>query len=116
MRDLKIIRDHLSVFAKERDWEQFHSPKNLAMALSVEASELLECFQWLTEAKSAELNPKQLQAVADEIADVQLYLIRLADRLNIDITEAVATKMKKNEAKYPIEKVKGSFKKYTEYE
>lgn len=116
MQDLESVRNRLREFAAVRDWDQFHSPKNLAMALSVEASELVECFQWLTEEQSRSLNAEQLAAVTDEIADVQLYLIRLADKVGVDITTAIEQKIKKNEAKYPAEKVKGSSKKYSEYE
>lgn len=116
MQDLESVRNRLREFAAVRDWDQFHSPKNLAMALSVEASELVECFQWLTEEQSRSLNVEQLAAVTDEIADVQLYLIRLADKVGVDIATAIEQKIKKNEAKYPAEKVKGSSKKYSEYE
>ncbi len=116
MQSLESVRKRLREFAAVRDWDQFHSPKNLSMALSVEASELVECFQWLTEEQSHSLNAKQLAAVTDEIADVQLYLIRLADKVGVDIGAAVEQKIKKNEAKYPAEKVKGSSKKYSEYE
>lgn len=115
MSELKIWRDYLRDFAEKREWTQFHSPKNLAMALSVEAAELLEHFQWLTEEQSANPEPARLVAIADEIADVQLYLIRLADRLNIDIAQAVVQKTQKNEEKYPVEKVRGSSRKYNEY-
>jgi len=115
MQDLEAVRQRLREFAEARDWDQFHSPKNLSMALSVEASELVECFQWLTEEQSKSLNAQQLAAVTDEIADVQLYLIRLADKLGVDISTAIEQKILKNEAKYPAEKVKGSSKKYTEY-
>lgn len=115
MKDFIAMRDYLRDFAEQRDWTQFHSPKNLAMALAVEAAELMEHFQWVGEAESAALNAEKLAAVADEIADVQLYLIRLADRLNIDIPQAVAIKTRKNEEKYPVEKVRGSARKYTEY-
>lgn len=116
MQDLESVRNRLREFAAVRDWDQFHSPKNLAMALSVEASELVECFQWLTEEQSRSLNAEQLAAVTDEIADVQLYLIRLADKVGVDIATAIEQKIKKNEAKYPAEKVKGSSKKYSAYE
>lgn len=115
MSDFEHIKMYLRAFAQEREWEQFHSPKNLAMALSVEVAELLEHFQWLTEEQSKQLQTEQLAPIADEIADVQLYLIRLADQLNIDIAQAIAAKTVKNEAKYPVDKVKGSAKKYTEY-
>ena len=116
MQNLESVRNRLREFAAVRDWDQFHSPKNLSMALSVEASELVECFQWLTEEQSHSLNAVQLAAVTDEIADVQLYLIRLADKVGVDIGVAIEQKIKKNEAKYPAEKVKGCSKKYSEYE
>jgi len=116
MSEIELIRQRLQEFTSERDWDQFHSPKSLAMALSVEASEIVECFQWLTEDQSSDLPKDACEAVADEIADVQIYLIRLADKLNIDIFGAVNKKIEKNEAKYPAQKVKGSSKKYTEYD
>jgi dCTP diphosphatase len=116
MDKLKHLQQQLQDFADERDWDQFHSPKNLSMALSVEASELVECFQWLTEEQSQNLSPKQYQAVVDEMADVQVYLLRLATKLDVNILEAVEQKMVKNAAKYPAELVKGSAKKYTEYQ
>jgi dCTP diphosphatase len=116
MDKLEELKAQLQGFADERDWDQFHSPKNLSMALSVEASELVECFQWLTEEQSQNLSPKQYQAVVDEIADVQVYLLRLAAKLDVNILEAVEQKMVKNAAKYPAELVKGSAKKYTEYQ
>ncbi|MEH6450316.1 MAG: nucleotide pyrophosphohydrolase [Oleispira sp.] len=115
MQDLNQLQAYLRQFAKDRDWDQFHSPKNLSMALSVEVSELLENFQWLTEEQSYTLDQQQRAAVADEIADVQMYLARLADKLDINIGEAIEQKINKNEAKYPAELVKGSSKKYTEY-
>ena len=112
MEKLKL---RLREFADERDWNQFHSPKNLSMALSGEVGELLECFQWLTEEQSHNLSEDKLTAVGEELADIQLYLIRLADKLNIDLTQAVERKLSINAMKYPSEKVKGSAKKYTEY-
>lgn len=115
MKDLEEVRQRLQSFAETRDWDKFHSPKNLSMALSVEASELVECFQWLTEDESRSLNADQLSAVAEEIADVQLYLVRLSDKLGIDIATAVRNKIEKNEAKYPADKVRGSAKKYSDY-
>ncbi|WP_027854993.1 nucleotide pyrophosphohydrolase [Marinobacterium litorale] len=111
----KHLNEAMEQFAKERDWDQFHSPKNLAMALTVEAAELQECFQWTTEAQSSELDEESLSAVRDEIADVQLYLIRLAGKLNIDIEQACQDKMVKNAKKYPAQEVKGSSRKYTHY-
>ncbi len=115
MKTLDDIRQRAAHFASERDWQQFHTPKNLAMALSVEVAELLEHFQWLSAAQSSELDAQTRQAVAHEIADVQLYLVRLADELDIDIIQAVEHKAELNEKKYPVAKVKGSAKKYTEY-
>jgi NTP pyrophosphatase (non-canonical NTP hydrolase) len=115
MQDLNQLQAYLRQFAKDRDWDQFHSPKNLSMALSVEVSELLENFQWLTEEQSYILDQQQRAAVVDEIADVQMYLARLADKLDINIGVAIEQKINKNEAKYPAELVKGSSKKYTEY-
>ena len=106
----------LRQFAQERDWEAFHSPKNLAMAMMVEAGELLEHFQWLTEAQSESLSAEKRQEIELEIADVFIYLLRLSDRLNIDIVDAARRKMVINASKYPVEKVRGQAKKYTEYE
>ena len=116
MKDLEELTAYLRKYANDRDWNQFHSPKNLAMALSVEASELLEHFQWLTEEQSAQLKPEELSPVADEIADVFLYLLRLSDTLGIDIIEAARSKTQKNEEKYPADLVRGSSKKYTHYQ
>ncbi|MGB5326163.1 MAG: nucleotide pyrophosphohydrolase [Pseudomonadales bacterium] len=115
MKTLEDIRQHAAGFAQVRDWQQFQSPKNLAAALSVEAAELLEHFQWLSEAQSRELDARQLQCVAEEIADVQLYLARLADELGIDILQAVARKVEINERNYPVDQVRGSAKKYSDY-
>jgi NTP pyrophosphatase (non-canonical NTP hydrolase) len=115
MSEFEEIKASVTRFAEARDWGKFHSPKNLAMALSVEAAELVEIFQWLTEEQSAQLSCEELARVADEIADVQVYLVRLADRLRIDIPDAVAEKMQKNELKYPADKVRGSARKYSEY-
>ena len=111
MESFATLTHYLRRFADERDWNQFHSPKNLAMALSVETAELMEHFQWLTEEESGKLNPNQLEAVADEIADVQLYLVRLADRLKIDLPQALRRKTAHNEIKYPADQVRGSAKK-----
>ena len=115
MNNLEAIRNRLREFSDARDWDQFHSPKNLSMALSVEVSELVECFQWLTEDQSRSLTDEQLSDISDEIADVQLYLVLLADKLGIDISLAVDQKIKKNEEKYPADIVKGSSKKYDQY-
>lgn len=112
MESFTTLTRYLRRFADERDWNQFHSPKNLVMALSVETAELMEHFQWLTEEESRALDPEQLDAVADEIADVQLYLVRLADQLRIDLPQALRCKAAKNEIKYPADMVKGSAKKF----
>lgn len=114
MNDLTLLRDQLRRFANERDWDQFHSPKNLASALAVEAAELLEPFQWLTEDQSRALSPKQAEAVRKEVADVFIYLVRLADKLNIDLMAAVRQKMIENSEKYPVEKSRSSNLKYTD--
>ena len=99
--DLAAIRQRLREFAEERDWEQFHSPKNLAMALSVETAELVEHFQWLTAAQSRSPDAVDRRAVATEIADVQIYLVMLADKLGVDIEGAVLDKISANAVKYP---------------
>lgn len=116
MADLEEMRQIMHEFSDSRGWDKFHSPKNLSMALSVEVSELIECFQWMTEEQSNSLSPEQLENISDEIADVQLYLVRLADKVGIDISIAVDKKIEKNELKYPAEKVRGSSKKYSDYE
>jgi len=112
--NIKDIQKQLSDFADERDWNQFHNPKNLAMALSVEASELVEIFQWLTpEQAEAIMDSDESEHVKEEMADVMIYLIRLADKLNIDLEEVVADKIIKNGEKYSVETSKGSAKKQT---
>ena len=111
---LEVLRDALRRFASDRDWNQFHSPKNLAIALNVEAAELLEHFQWMSEAESIGLDPEQQAKVREEAADVLLYLIRLADKLGIDLIAAASEKIALNANKYPVEKARGSSKKYTE--
>lgn len=113
--DLQVIRDRLRRFTAERDWERYHSPKNLAMALIAEAAELVEHFQWLTEAQSAALPPEKLKQVEDELADVLLYLVCLADKLGVDLAGAAMAKIARNEIRYPSDKVRGSAKKYSEY-
>lgn len=99
--DLSTLTLELRAFARARGWEKYHAPKNLAMALSVEVAELVEHFQWLTAEQSDSLDPATLAAVADEIADVQIYLLELADRLGIEVTQAVRRKLEKNAVKYP---------------
>jgi len=109
---LEELRTRLAAFAAERDWQQFHSPKNLAMALAAEAGELLEHFQWLTEDESGALPEAARTEVALEIADVLLFLVRLADRLGIDPLDAAARKLELNARKYPVDKSRGRATKY----
>ncbi len=109
--DIDTLRERLRAFALERDWAQFHSPKNLACALSVEAAELLEPFQWMTEAQSRTPDAAQREAIGLEAADVLLYLIQLADQLGIDLLAAADRKIMLNAAKYPIETARGNSRK-----
>ncbi|MDE2160201.1 MAG: nucleotide pyrophosphohydrolase [Burkholderiales bacterium] len=111
---LRDLAQQLQQFAQERDWQPFHSPKNLASALTVEAGELLEHFQWMTEEQSRALGPDKRDAVATEIADVLLYLIQLASALSVDPIAAAQAKLKLNALKYPGERARGSSKKYDE--
>jgi dCTP diphosphatase len=112
LQDLAL---RLREFAAERDWDQFHSPKNLAMALVAEAGELAAEFQWLTEAQSAKPDAAQLARIQAECADVLNFLVRLADKLDIDLIAAAHAKIEDNARRYPADKVRGSAKKYTEY-
>ena len=116
--DIKSVQKKLREFALDREWEQFHSPKNLATALAVEAAELLEPFQWLTEAESRHLgeNPADFAQVEEEIADVMIYLLRLADQLEINLERAVEEKIRKNGEKYPIALARGNAVKYNRRE
>lgn len=113
--ELDKLRVRLAEFAAARDWDKFHSPKNLSMALIAEAAELVEHFQWLTEEQSNNLSSTKLKEVEAELADILIYLVRMADKLGIDLIESAKHKIELNEQKYPAEKVKGSSKKYTEY-
>lgn len=113
--DIHALKMRLRDFADKRDWNQFHSPKNLSMALSVEVAELVEHFQWLTEEQSRNLPQDVLDEVSSELADSLLYLIRLADKLDIDLVTAARNKMEINGQKYPVEKARGNAKKYTEF-
>jgi dCTP diphosphatase len=108
------LRYALREFAAERDWDQFHSPRNLATALAVEAAELLEPFQWLSEEQGCALPPDRRAAVEQEMADVLLYLVRLADKLDVDLEQAALAKITRNGDKYPAEKSRGSSRKYDE--
>lgn len=114
MDELEKLRDELRAFADARDWNQFHSPKNLAMALAAESGELLEIFQWLTEEQSRRLDSKAQARATEEVADVLLYLVRLADQLGIDPAAAARQKLVENARKYPVEKARGIATKYTE--
>lgn len=111
---LQELRSLVRDFVEEREWTPFHTPKNLAMTLSVEAAEVLEHFLWLTPEESAALSAEKREAVAHELADVLLVLTRLADRLDVDLAQAFRDKMVLNRAKYPVEKVRGKALKYTE--
>lgn len=116
--DLEKLNNDILQFVTERDWEQFHSVKNLSMAMSVEASELMELFQWMTEEDSNNIknDPKNLSKLEDEVADVFVYLMRILHKTDIDLEKAVRQKMKKNAEKYPVDKSRGNSKKYNEHE
>jgi len=109
--DLGELASYMRRFSAERDWEQFHTPKNLVMALSVEAAELVEVFQWLTPQESASLDEANRKNASDELADILIYLVRLADVLGIDLGEAVASKKRDNKTRYTVEASKGSAQK-----
>lgn len=117
-KEVKIheLKEKIKKFCDDRDWDQFHNAKDLAIALSIEASELLEIFRWKNEKEVTELfkNEKKKEAIEDEIADILYFLVRMAQRYNLDLSEALDRKMVKNDKKYPIEKAKGSNKKYNE--
>ncbi len=115
--DIKKLKQTIEEFANEREWKQFHNPKNLAMALSVEASELVEIFQWLNfdEASKVAFDPEKKIRVADELSDIIVYAVRMAGILEIDLPKSIESKIAKNRAKYPVELAKGSAKKYNEY-
>jgi NTP pyrophosphatase (non-canonical NTP hydrolase) len=112
---LDTLRQHIRAFAEARAWERYHTPKNLVMALSVEAAELLEPFQWLTPEQSLQLSAEQREAVRQEIADVLIYLTRLADLLDIDLLESAADKLAINACKYPVDKAHGNALKSTDF-
>lgn len=115
MSEIETLKLRLREFAQVREWEQFHSPKNLAMALIVEAAELVEHFQWLNQEQSRRLPPDKLHEVEQELADVFIYLVRISDMLGVDLMQAAHKKILVNEQKYPADKVRASSKKYTEY-
>lgn len=113
---LMQLRSKINDFVRERDWEQFHSPKNLSMAMIVEAAELVEHFQWDTPEASQTLSPEKRTEVSHELADTFVYLLRIAEVLEIDLIAAANAKIKLNAIKYPVEKAKGKHNKYTDYE
>jgi len=112
---MKELLEQIKRFNKERDWEQYHSPKNLVLALMVEVAEVAEKFQWLTEQESQELSSEKLKEITEELGDVLIYLVNLADKLNINLVKAARDKLAKNAKKYPADQVRGSSRKYTEY-
>lgn len=115
MSDIKNLTRKINKFVKERDWKQFHNHKDMALSLVLEAVEVLEHFQWKASIKDINKHAKHKKIdIADELADVAIYLFELADNLGIDIAKAIEDKLKKNSAKYPVNKAKGSAKKYTE--
>lgn len=114
MSEIDPLLAKIRTFAEERNWGKFHSPKNVSMALAVEASELLEHFQWMTEEESRNVAPDKKSDIADEAADVFLYLLRICDEMGIDLINAAHQKIEKNAIKYPVEKAKGNAKKYTD--
>ncbi|MEC6907090.1 nucleotide pyrophosphohydrolase [Photobacterium piscicola] len=112
--ELTDLQHALAEFAQQRNWDQFHTPKNLVMALSGEVGELIEIFQWLTPEQSQQLSPEKKQHASEEIADVMMYLLRLADKCDINVLQACQEKIQQNAAKYPVNKCYGSAKKYNE--
>ncbi len=114
--DLESLRRRLAAFAAARDWDQFHAPKNLAMALIAECAELVEHFQWLSEKQSTTLTPEKKAAVRLELADILIYLVRISDKLDIDLLAAAREKIAINEERYPAEKVRGDARRASEYE
>jgi len=115
MSEIKNIIEKIKKFRDERDWMQFHDPKNMAVSIIIEASELLEHFQWKTKKEVDNYLAENQEEVRDEIADIALYLFELADNLGVDLLDVMEKKLEKNEKKYPVEKAKGSHKKYTEF-
>ncbi|MFC2083553.1 nucleotide pyrophosphohydrolase [Bacteroidota bacterium] len=112
---MKKLFEKINKFVDVRDWDKYHSPKNLAMALSAETAEIVELFQWLTEEESYKLDEKKMKMLKEEIGDVMIYLTNLASKFDMDPVEAALQKLKLNEQKYPVDRVKGSNKKYNEY-
>lgn len=113
---LENLRREVAEFAAVRDWDQFHSPKNLSMALIAEAAELIEHFQWSTQAQSRDLPPAKLEAVRQELADILIYLIRIADKLDVDLIQAARDKIQINAQRYPADRVRGDARRASEYQ
>lgn len=116
MSEIERLQIRVRAFAEARAWGQFHSPKNLAMALAAEAGELLEVFQWLTEDQSRTVSPAQLERAREELADVAIYLLRLTDELGVSLPDAISAKLLINESKYPVARSYGNATKYDERE
>jgi dCTP diphosphatase len=113
---LQELKDRMARFVHERDWEQFHTPKNLAMSIAIEAAELMEHFQWLKVEESNNLDADHLTEIGEELADIIIYSLSLSNTLGLDLAQTVCAKMDKNIRKYPAEKVKGKSHKYTYYQ
>ncbi|BCA80149.1 MAG: nucleotide pyrophosphohydrolase [Desulfuromonadales bacterium] len=112
---LQDLKEKMAAFVRERDWEQFHTPKNLSMSIAIEAGELMEHFQWLTVEQSKSLSPAALQDIGEELADIVIYALSLANTLGLDMADTVLAKMEKNIRKYPSDQVRGKAHKYTYY-
>ena len=113
--NVDALKKSIEEFANDRDWEQFHTPKNLACALSVESAELLEIFQWMSEEEQKNISDEKKEAISEELSDILTYVVRLAGVMNINLSNSIEKKVKKNAKKYPAELVRGSSKKYDEY-
>lgn len=113
---LHDLKEKMATFVREREWEKFHTPKNLSMSIAIEAAELMEHFQWLTAEESMSLPPDALAAIGEELADIVIYSLSLSNVLGLDLSETVLAKMEKNVRKYPSDKVRGKSHKYTYYE
>ncbi|HEY5673901.1 MAG TPA: nucleotide pyrophosphohydrolase [Malonomonas sp.] len=113
---LQDLKERMATFVRERDWEQFHNPKNLSMSIAIEAGELMEHFQWLTEQQSKNLDAVALQEIGEELADIVIYALSMANDLKLDLSETVLAKMEKNIRKYPKDQVRGKAHKYTYYQ
>lgn len=113
---LQQLKDRMARFVGERDWEQFHTPKNLSMSIAIEAAELMEHFQWLTVEESKNLAAQELADIGEELADIVIYALSLSNVLDLDLSRTIVAKMEKNIRKYPREKVRGKAHKYTYYQ